>query len=127
MWALARPDHHSIGAGGVDYKDSYKTVTGKDNIVKHTWWNFTVGTGLVQDIQQQFGRQEGWLAGLLPDDRFRQFPLVFLQQQDFFLQGILGDQAVHLHRIDLADAIGAIGGLVLGRSGSAPSLPLSGR
>ena len=40
--------------------------------------------------------------------------LGLLQFHDFFFNGILCNELIHLHRVLLADAVGAVGGLILG-------------
>ena len=48
--------------------------------------------------------------------------LGLLQFHDLFLNGVLRDQPVHLHRVALTDAVGAVGGLIL--RGKVPPLSL---
>ena len=48
-----------------------------------------------------------------PQDRVGQLALGLQHLGDAVLDRALGDEAVHLHRAGLADAVGAVGGLVL--------------
>lgn len=58
--------------------------------------------------RQQLGelfRRQGEQGASLPDHRVRELFFAFLQTQDFFLNGVLGDQLVNLHAVFLADAV----------------------
>jgi hypothetical protein len=44
--------------------------------------------------------------------RPRRGPLALLQREDALLDGVLRDEAVDDHRLVLADAVGAVGGLI---------------
>ena len=46
-------------------------------------------------------------------DRLGKVLLCLLQLHDLFFNGVLRNELVHLHRIALADAVGAVGGLIL--------------
>ncbi len=45
----------------------------------------------------------------------RQRLLRLLQLHDLFFNGVLCNELIHLHRVLLTDAVGAVGGLILGR------------
>ena len=57
---------------------------------------------------------ENFGEGFLVDDGVGHGGFLFLQGADFFLDGVLGDEAVGDDRFDLADPVGAINGLGFG-------------
>ena len=56
-------------------------------------------------VEAQFG------GGAAFEYRAREFGFARLQGLDFFFDGAGTDQPVHEHRLVLADAVGAVGGL----------------
>jgi hypothetical protein len=53
-------------------------------------------------------------AGFFGEQRLDESSLVFLQLDDAFLDGAAADEFVNEDRLVLADAVGAVGGLVFG-------------
>ena len=77
-----------------------------------------------QQLQQLFGVHRQNRAVRPAGNGVGQRLLGLLQFHDLFLNGVLRDQPVHLHRVALTDTVGAVGGLILrgkvppsGRSG----------
>ena len=66
-----------------------------------------------QQLQQLFGVHRQNRAVCPTGNGVGQRLLGLLQFHDLFLNGVLRDQPVHLYRVALTDAVGAVGGLIL--------------
>ena len=59
-------------------------------------------------------RRRSELGGFLGEQRLDEGGLVFLEVEDAVLDGAAADEFVDEDRLGLADAVGAVGGLVFG-------------
>src|SRR5579864_9218532 len=97
-------------------------ASGADHATGRLWTSrarsWSQATPSIVVLEQLLEVALGELLGsthILGQDRAHQLPLLLAEIEHLFLDGALGDETVHRYDLGLANAVGAIGRLVLDR------------